>query len=436
MTDRGPARALPNAPVPPINGKMGNTLAGRRRGLSRQAPTVINNPLLDATDLAFQQEVRSFLARELTPRAAAIENEQDWSAVQAAVRAVGEAGYLRLMFPDLYRGGLPAPGLRHATLLSEEASYINYAFETTIATALSCAYALHRYASAPLRDRFLRPIVDGHAVGAICVTEQNVGSDSAGMQTRMRLDSATGEWVINGSKRYISNASVADCYIIYGITDPSVAAQKGMSAVLVPKDTPGLGFPRTYTFMGRRGCVVGELDLQDCRVPADHLIGNLHEGARIMRDMFNFERIILGGSGLGVARSAFDIAQRHAQTRVVFGQPLGAKQLIWEKIANLSWRLESAALLTYRAATLYDQGVSGKSLMKEAAMAKLVATETANICADETVQILGGDGLTKEYGRAEQIFRDARALTIVGGTSEMARYLIAAGALPDIKLNL
>jgi alkylation response protein AidB-like acyl-CoA dehydrogenase len=397
---------------------------------------LINNPLLDATDLAFQREVRSFLERELAPRADAIENRQDWTEVQAAVRAVGEAGYLRLMFADLYRGTLPAPGLRHATLLSEESAYINYAFETTIATALSCAYALHRYASAPIRDRFLGPIVDGHAVGAICVTEQNVGSDSAGMQTRIHLDSAGGEWVINGLKRYISNASVADCYIIYGVTDPTVAAQKGMSAVLVPKDAPGLSFPRNYTFMGRRGCIVGELALQDCRVPAGHLLGNLHEGARIMRDMFNFERIILGGSGLGVARSAFDIACGHAQTRTVFGQPLGAKQLIWDKIANMSWRLESAALLTYRAARLYDDGLTGKSLMNEAAMAKLVATETANICADETVQILGGDGLTKEYGRAEQIYRDARALTIVGGTSEMAKYLIAAGVLPDIKLNL
>jgi alkylation response protein AidB-like acyl-CoA dehydrogenase len=397
---------------------------------------VINNPLLDATDLTFQQEVRSFLQRELAPRADAIENRQDWTAVQAAVRAVGDAGYLRLMFADLYRGGLAKPGLTHATLLSEEAAYINYAFETTIATALSCAYALHRYASASVRDRFLGPIVDGRAVGAICVTEQNVGSDSAGMQTRIHRDPATGEWVINGLKRYISNASVADCYIIYGITDPDVGARQGMSAVLVPKDAAGLSFPRTYTFMGRRGCVVGELALQECRVPTGNLLGNLHEGARIMRDMFNFERIILGGSGVGVARSAFDIARAHAQARTVFGQPLGAKQLTWDKIANMTWRLESAALLTYRAAKLYDQGLCGKSVMKEAALAKLVATETANFCADATVQILGGDGLTKEYGRAEQIYRDARALTIVGGTSEMARYLIAASVLPYIKLNL
>jgi alkylation response protein AidB-like acyl-CoA dehydrogenase len=171
-------------------------------------------------------------------------------------------------------------------------------------------------------------------------------------------------------------------------------------------------------------------------VPADHLLGEKGGGFRIMRGMFNFERAILGGSGLGVARSAFDIATAHAQTRKSFGQPLGCKQLIWDKIAQMSWRIDASELITYRATKMYDAGADGKALMKEAAMAKLVATETANYCADETVQILGGDGLTKEYGRAEQLYRDARALTIVGGTSEVAKYLIAGRDLPDIRITL
>jgi alkylation response protein AidB-like acyl-CoA dehydrogenase len=139
---------------------------------------------------------------------------------------------------------------------------------------------------------------------------------------------------------------------------------------------------------------------------------------------------------LGVARSAFDIAQAHAQTREVFGAKLGTKQLTWSQIADMSWRIDAAELLTYRAAKLYDAGIAGKSLMKPAAMAKLVATEAATFCADRTVQILGGDGITKEYGRAEQIYRDARALTIVGGTSEIARYLIASADLPSITPDL
>lgn len=387
-------------------------------------------------DRRFRSEARSFLQQELAPRAAAIEDGEDWDAVKAVVRALGERGYLTFMFRDLYRGPLANPGLTHATILSEEAAYLNYAFETTIGTALSCAYPLHRHARPEVRDRFLPEILAGRQVGAIGVTEPNVGSDSAGMETRIRFDQTSREWVIDGFKRYISNASVADIYIIYGITDPGVPAQRGMSAVVVADGTPGMTFPRLYRFMGRRGSRVGEVRLEGVRVPESHLLGETGKGFRIMLEMFNFERTILGGTGVGVARSAMDIARHYAQTRQVFGETLGAKQLIWDMIAEMSWRIDAAELLTYRAAKMYDAGVGAKELMREAAQAKLMATETANFCADRTVQILGGDGITKEFGRAEQIYRDARALPIVGGTSEMAKYLIASRELPEIRPNL
>jgi alkylation response protein AidB-like acyl-CoA dehydrogenase len=392
--------------------------------------------LLDREDREFRAEVRTFLARELAPRAAAIEEHDDWNAIKAVVAALGDAGYLRLMFRDLYRGRLAKPGLTHATILSEEASAINYAFETTIATALSCAYPLHRHAADAVRDRYLRGIVDGRIVGAICVTEPNAGSDTSRLTTRITLDRARNEWIVDGRKRYISNAGVADAYIVYGVTDERAAPGNGLSAVVVPSGTGGLSFPRRYTFMGRRGCVVGEVAFDACRVPANHLLGEANHGMRIMREMFNFERIILGGSALGVARSAFAIATDHAQRREAFNAKLGEKQLIWNDIAEMSWRIDAAELLTYRAAKLYDGGASSRELMKPAAMAKLVATETATFCADRTVQVLGGDGLTKEYGRAEQIYRDARALPIVGGTSEIVRYLVASADLPAIKPGL
>ncbi|MDH6186958.1 acyl-CoA dehydrogenase family protein [Polaromonas sp. CG_23.6] len=393
--------------------------------------------LLNAEDKSFREEARGLLAAELLPRANAIEEREDWDSVKAAVRKVGQAGYLKLMFADLYSGLLKHPGLTHATILSEEAAAINYAFDTTIGTAISCAYPLHRHATPRVRERYLHGIVEGLEVGAIGVTEAGVGSDSAGMQTRIEFDESTNEWVINGFKRYISNASVADTYIVYGITSANVPAQKGMSALVVPRSAPGMSFPRNYHFMGRRGCIVGEVEFRDCRVPADHLLGERDGGFRIMLGMFNFERVILGGSALGVARSAFEIAVKHAQTRESFGQKLGCKQLIWDKIAEMSWRIDAAELLTYRAAKLYDAGtLSPKELMKPASQAKLVSTEAALYCADQTVQILGGDGLTKEYGRAEQIYRDARALTIVGGTSEMVKYLIASVDLPTLKPNL
>lgn len=392
--------------------------------------------LLNDEDLQFRENVRNFLAAELAERIDDIEEHENWDAVASVVRALGEAGYLKLMFSDLYEGPLTNPGLTHATILSEESAYLNYGFETTIATALSCAFPLHRHASQKIREKYLLPILEGRTVGSICMTEPNVGSDSAGMTTQIRFDDENREWVINGFKRYISNATKADVYIVWGVSDPDTAPQKGMSAIVVPADSPGLSFPRTYDFMGRRGCVVGEVKLDEVRVPDENLLGQVNRGFGIMLGAFNFERVILGGSGLGVARSAFDIAKEHAQEREVFGEKLGQKQLIWDMIANMSWRIDAAELLTYRAAKMFDEGIDGKALMREASQAKLVSTETAVMCSDRTVQILGGDGVTRQYGRAEQIYRDARALPIVGGSSEMCKYLIAASEMPNIKPNL
>ncbi len=171
-------------------------------------------------------------------------------------------------------------------------------------------------------------------------------------------------------------------------------------------------------------------------MPADHVLGQVNDGFRVMLGMFNLERVLVGAAALGVARAAFAVAREHARRRVAFGQPLGCKQLIWDMIAEMSWRIDAAELITHRAAKLYDAGLSGKELAKPAAMAKLVSTETAVFCSDRAVQILGGDGYTKEYGRAEQLYRDARALPIVGGTSEMCKYLIASADLPTIRPNL
>ncbi|MBL4854287.1 MAG: acyl-CoA dehydrogenase family protein [Robiginitomaculum sp.] len=392
--------------------------------------------LLEEEDRAFRLEIRDFLNRELAPRCEAIERNEDWAAVKSVIRVLGNAGYMKLMFKDVYKGSLKHPGLTHATILSEEAAYLNYAFESTIATALSCAYPLHAHAAPKIKERYLTPLLEGNAVGSICMTEPGVGSDSAGMETRIHFDEKAREWVINGLKRYISNSSKADIYIIWGITDSEVSPQKGMTAIVVPADTFGLSFPRNYRFMGRRGCVVGEVTLDNVRVPEENLLGKVNKGFNIMLGAFNFERVILGGAGLGVARSAFDIAKSHAQKRNSFGQKLGQKQLIWDMIAQMSCRINAAELLTYRAAKMYDSGLDGKSLMREASQAKLVSTETAIYCADRTVQILGGDGVTKQFGRAEQIYRDARPLTIVGGSSEMCKYLIAAKEMPEIKPNL
>jgi len=388
--------------------------------------------LLNDDELRLRDELHDFFARDLANHAKQIEAHSDWSALREAVTAAGRAGHLGYLLPA---DGAPPGSLVKATMVAEEAAAVNYALEATVASSLSCAVPIMRHALPPVRSRWLSALAGGEAVGAICITEPDVGSDSAGMRTRVAIDNA-GEVVIDGFKRFISNAGVADVYIVYGISDPTVPPQRGMSAVVVPADTPGLAIPRCYTMMGRRGCVVGEVALDGVRVGRDQLLGEPGDGFRIMVGMFNLERILLGGAGLGLARAAFDIARDHAVRRQSFGQPLGAKQLIWGRLAELSWRIDAAELLTYRAARLFDDGCGGKELMREAAMAKLVSTETAVACADACVQILGGEGLVAEFSRAEQLYRDARAMPIVGGTSEMAKYVIASRDLPDIRLSL
>ena len=388
--------------------------------------------LLNDDELRLRDELHDFFPRDLANQAKQIEAHSDWSALREAVTAAGRAGHLGYLLPA---DGAPPGSLVKATMVAEEAAAVNYALEATVASSLSCAVPIMRHALPPVRSRWLSALAGGEAVGAICITEPDVGSDSAGMRTRVAIDNA-GEVVIDGFKRFISNAGVADVYIVYGISDPTVPPQRGMSAVVVPADTPGLTIPRCYTMMGRRGCVVGEVSLDGVRVGRDQLLGEPGDGFRIMVGMFNLERILLGGAGLGLARAAFDIARDHAVRRQSFGQPLGAKQLIWGRLAELSWRIDAAELLTYRAARLFDDGCGGKELMREAAMAKLVSTETAVACADACVQILGGEGLVAEFSRAEQLYRDARAMPIVGGTSEMAKYVIASRDLPDIRLSL
>lgn len=392
--------------------------------------------LLNRHDRAFRAELRRFLADTLAPAAAGIERDDDPAAATAVVAAFGRAGYLRLLFPDHYRGALEAPGLTHVTILSEEISYLNYAVDAAVGAVLSAAFVLHRYARSEIQDRWLPPLLDGEVRGAVAVSEPDAGSDTGALRTQVRRDSRTGEWVVRGLKRYIADASLAEVYIVYGVEQPEAPPPRRLTAVLVPAGTPGLSFPRTYKLVGRRGSVVGDVQFDDCRVPAAYGLGEPGEGARIMRSMFNFERIKLGGGGLGMARAAFDLALEHARQRDAFGQKLAAKQLIWSSIAEMSLRIEAAELLVHRAAKLYDSGVPQGAIAQEASMAKLAGTELANFCADTAVQILGGAGICRELSRGEQLYRDARALKIVGGTSEMQRYLIASSHLKGLRLNL
>lgn len=406
------------------------TVAGHRPAWLGDADIDPRDFLLTDSERRFRRVAQDVIKREVLPLALDIETKADWDAIRRIIHRLGTASLLQ----PLFRGWADCshPSVTLAAILAEELANTNYAAEATLASSLSAAYAIDRYGSPRVRERYLEPLVSGEAIGAICFTEPGAGSDVSAMATRIDADPTKQIVTVTGSKRYVSNAGIADVYVVFGFPQ---ARRRGVSAVVVPSETSGVESNRTYQLMGRRGATIGEMEFNSCQVTSDHVLGE--ENAKpLMHALFNVERVLVAGSALGVARSAFDIATRHAQTRRVFGELLGCKQLVWAAIADMSCRLEAAELLTYRAARLCDNGAPDKLLRKPAFVAKLVASEAAVFCADSTVQILGGEGLTAEYGRAEQIYRDARALPIVGGTTEMGKYVIASTDLPEVKPGL
>jgi alkylation response protein AidB-like acyl-CoA dehydrogenase len=258
------------------------------------------------------------------------------------------------------------------------------------------------------------------------------------MQTRARLNG--NEWVINGKKRFITNAGEADFNLIYCVTDPKLKERrKHMSAIVVDKETPGFS-TKPYKGMGRRGFRNGEIILEDVCVPKENLVGNIGEGHKILMSQFNTERTTIAGQCIGIGTAALSEAKDFAKNRVQFGEPIVQKQGIYLKIADMATKLDAARLLCYRAAKMIDEKIPSKKLMREAAMAKLFASESAKEVCDLALQILGGEGWIKKYNQAtkynvERYFRDIRIHMIGGGTSDINRYIIATREL-DTKLRL
>jgi alkylation response protein AidB-like acyl-CoA dehydrogenase len=293
---------------------------------------------------------------------------------------------------------------------------------------------LKDFAAPPLKERFLAPLCRGRALGAFCITEPQAGSDTSRMETRIAAEKDS--FVINGRKKFITNAGVADLYLVWGVSDPRAPASRRLSCVAVEKDAPGLVLEKRLRHMGRRGFMNGVLRFDDVRVPRDRLIGGLNGGREVLGAHFAGERVYLAASYLGVAKAAYRTARDYALQRVQFGKPIGAKQAIYHKVADMATAIDAAELMTYRAAKMLDRGADPAKMMREAAMAKYFASLMVNEVCDEAVQILGGEGYCREHYRVERYYRDARIARIGGGTDEMQKYIIAGREMPDLKLDL
>ena len=368
-----------------------------------------------------QREVRELvrdLARErIAPRAAEIDasHEFPWDVVEL----FREHEIFGLLFEEEWGGS--GTGTLLALVAIEEVSKVCATSGLLLAVQELGSLGLKLAGSQEQKERYLPRLASGEWLAAYALTEAGSGSDSAAMRTTARLDGD--EYVLNGSKRFITNAGVANVYTVFAKTDPE-AGHSGISAFLVESDAPGFSVTRLEPKLGISGSTTGELAFDDCRIPAASLLGGEGEGFKLAMRILDRSRPGVGAQALGIAQGATDYALEYAKTRETMGKPIVEHQLIAAKLADMETMTEAARGLLYRFGQMCDDGVDGAELTKASAMAKLLCGDVAMQVATEAVQILGGYGYIKEYP-VERMLRDAKITQIYEGTQEVQRLVIA-----------
>ena len=363
----------------------------------------------------FVRSVRDFCARECGPeRLKALTNDFEDLHNEEIARRMAELGWLGLTIPEEY-GGSGGTFLDAALFLEETAR--GEAPIGAYAVTLIVVGALNRFGSEEQKRRLLGHVAEGGAL-AIAMSEPDSGSDVASLKTS--AERSNGGWVLNGSKMWCSYAHKAREILIVCRTEPTDSPHAGLSMLLVPRDSAGLTITPIETLGGTE---TNELHLDDCRVPADNLLGAEGGGWTQLMAGLNNERVILGASALGLAQRAFDEALSYAKERRQFGRPIGSFQAIQHKLAELATGLAQARLLVRSVARMTDEDPN-RMLPREASMVKLACTELAKRCSLEGMQIMGGYGYAREYPM-ERYLRSAVVTTIFGGTSEIQKNIIA-----------
>ncbi|MCB0822876.1 MAG: acyl-CoA dehydrogenase family protein [Bacteroidales bacterium] len=362
--------------------------------------------------------VRDFAEREIKPVAPALDEKGEFS--YDLTKKMGELGLFGMYLPEKYGG----QGLDTLTYIIavEEIARVDGSQAATLAAHNSLGIGpLYVFGSEEQKMKYLPQLCSGEALWGFGLTEPNAGSDSRGTKTTAQLEN--GEWVINGSKIFITNGS---CDISIGSTVQAVTkthenGKKEFTTIIVERDTPGFKQVTMHGKMMWRASDTAELYFDDCRVPESNLLGKVGEGSHIMLHTLDSGRLSIAAMGLGCAQGAFELALQYANERKQFGKPIAKFQVNAFKLADMATKIELARNLLYKACWLKD---AGKPYGKEAAMSKLYCSEIAKEVADEAVQIHGGYGLMKDYD-VERFYRDQRLLQIGEGTSEIQRLVIS-----------
>jgi butyryl-CoA dehydrogenase len=365
-----------------------------------------------------QDTARDFAAAELEPVAAGLDQGHDDRIFFTNLKKLAELGFMGLNVKDQY-GGSEAGVVAFSVAMTEIARACA-STAVTVSVNNMVSEVIQTLGSDEQKKKYIPKICNGdYPAAAFALTEPGAGSDPAGMTTTAVRDG--GDWVLNGSKIFITSASYAGVFVVWAVTDPKVEKGKGISTFLIENGTPGLVIGKKEEKMGQHASATNEVLFQDCRVPGDALMGDLNGGFRVAVGELAGGRIGIGSLALGLGLAAMDHATRYSLERSQFGQKISQFQGIQWKIADMYTRLEAARLLLMNAAFKKEQG---RSFAKEASMAKVFASESANMACYEAMQILGGYGYTRDFP-IERYARDARITTIYEGTSEIQRLIIS-----------
>lgn len=363
-----------------------------------------------------KEMVKEFVENVIKPRAIEIDKEAKFP--EDIFKEMGKLGFMGIPFPEKY-GGSGGDTLSYVLAVEEIAKVCGSTALSYAANVSLGASPLYYFGTEEQKEKYLNPIVRGETLGAFGLTEPNAGSDAGGTKTTAVKDGDY--YVINGEKSFITNASFSNTVIVTAVTGTNEDGRKIISSIIVPTDTPGVTITSNYDKMGVRGSDTAEIVLEDVRVPITNILGDEQSGFKQFLQTLDGGRISIAAIGLGIAQASLDRALQYAKERTQFGKPLTKFQAIQFKLADMAMEVELARNMVYKAAWLKD---NDRPFGKEAAMAKLYATETAFRNANEAVQIHGGYGYMREY-EVERFLRDAKLLVIGEGTSEIQRLVIS-----------
>jgi alkylation response protein AidB-like acyl-CoA dehydrogenase len=371
--------------------------------------------MLQEHHIMVRDTAREFAENELKPQAAKWDADHRFPV--EALAAMGSLGFLGMLVPEEYDGA----GMDHVAyaLALEEIAAGDGATSTimSVHNSVGCMPIL-KFGTEAQKQEFLMPMARGEKIGAFCLTEPQAGSDASALRTRAVRDGD--HWVLNGAKQFITSGREGDVAIVFAVTDPE-AGKRGISAFIVPTDTPGYVVSRTEEKLGQNASDTCQITFVDCRVPAQNLLGVEGQGYKIALSNLEGGRIGIAAQSVGMARAAFEAARDYANERETFGKKIIDHQAVAFRLADMATKIDAARLLVHRAAELRD---AGKPCLTEACMAKLFASEMAEEVCSAAIQIHGGYGYLRDFP-VERIYRDVRVCQIYEGTSDIQRMVIA-----------